>query len=146
MPNGKAGGYDGVIFEMLKCTKVTIVPILHKLFNAIFDSGCYPQTWCDAMLTPVHKQGNINDENNYRGISLLSALGKLFTRLLNNRLYFWAENNGKLFESQAGFRKGYSTIDKVFTLQAMCHKYLSRQGGRFYCAFVDFEGIRSYSS
>ena len=42
-------------------------------------------------------------------------------------------------ESQAGFRRSYSTIDNAFTLQALVQKYLSKKKGRFYCIFIDFE-------
>ena len=49
--------------------------------------------------------------DNYRGITLLSVFGKLFTRLLNNRLTFWAESYGILIKEQGGFREKRSTID-----------------------------------
>ena len=55
-----------------------------------------------------------------------------------NRIYKWAEDNSKLSESQAGFRRGYSTTDNIFTVMSLGKKYLSKQGGRFYCLFVDF--------
>ena len=45
---------------------------------------------------------------------------------------------GRRCESQAGFRKGYSTTDNIFTLMSLGQKYLSKKGGRFYCLFVDF--------
>jgi hypothetical protein len=46
-----------------------------------------------------------------------------------------AEDNNKITEGQAGF----STVDNVFTLQAMIQKYISRRGGRFYCVYIDFK-------
>ena len=64
---------------------------------------------------------------------------KLFSIILNKRLYTWAEQNGKLDEAQSGFRSGYSVVDNVFSLSAMIQKYLSRKGGRFYCLYVDFQ-------
>ncbi len=57
---------------------------------------------------------------------------------MNRRLTKWANDHNKIDESQAGFRAGYSTIDNMFTLQALVQKYLSKQGGRFYCLYVDF--------
>ena len=59
--------------------------------------------------------------------------------ILTIRLTDWAETNNVLDESQAGFRKGYSTMDNVFSLQALVHKYLCRDRGRFYCIFIDFK-------
>jgi len=53
-------------------------------------------------------------------------------------LYDWAEENNKIDESQAGFRKGYSAVDNIFCFQEMVQKYLSKKCGRFYCIYVDF--------
>ena len=61
-----------------------------------------------------------------------------FTKIINSRLVEWAEYNEVQREEQAGFRKGYSTIDNMFVLQALVQKYCSRKGGRFYTIFVDF--------
>ena len=65
---------------------------------------------------PLHKKGGINDTDNYRGITFLSVLGKLFTRIINNRLSDWAEKYSVLIEAQAGFRPGMSTTDNIFGL------------------------------
>ena len=64
---------------------------------------------------------------------------KTFSIILNKRLYSWAEENEKLDEAQAGFRAGYSAVDNIFSLSAVCQKYLSKRGGRFYCLYVDFQ-------
>ena len=69
---------------------------------------------------------------------MIDILNKILTGILYDRLYTWAEENSKIDESQAGFRKGYSTIDNIFTLMSMRQKYLSKKDGRFYCLFVDF--------
>ena len=87
---------------------------------------------------PNTQKGNVNDPNNYRGISLIDVLNKIFTGILNDRIYKYSTENDILEEAQAGFRKGYSTTDNIFTLQAMVQKYLSKCGGRFYCLFIDF--------
>ena len=63
---------------------------------------------------------------------------KIFSGVIDQRLYDWAEENNKIDESQAGFRHGYSEIDNIFCLQAMIQKYLTKSGGRFYCLYVDF--------
>ena len=54
----------------------------------------------------------------------------------NNRFYDWLEENDKVVESQAGFKKGYSTTDRLFSLYAIIQKYLSKPGGRLYVTFV----------
>ena len=75
------------------------------------------------------KKGPKNDPGNYRGISLLSVIGKVFTKILNARLSEWANIQNMLYEEQA---------DQIFVLQSLVQKYLSRSKGRFYCLFIDF--------
>ena len=136
--SGKSGGPDGILIEMLKTTILMICPILTKLFNKIMDQGEFPESWGKSILCPILKKGNVNDPNNYRGISLIDVHNKIFTGILNDRIYKYSTENDILEEAQAGFRKGYSTTDNIFTLQAMVQKYLSKRGGRFYCLFIDF--------
>ena len=61
-----------------------------------------------------------------------------FTALINDRLTSFVETNNIIEENQSGFRKGYATIDHVFTLKTIIDIYLSRKK-RLYCAFVDFK-------
>ena len=91
----------------------------------------------------MHKKGDINNVNNYRGITLLSVLGKLFSRILNNRLIEWAEMYQVYIESQAGFRKCMSTVDNIFVLHGLI-TYMLNGGKQFYCAFIDFSKAFDY--
>ena len=68
---------------------------------------------------------------------MLSSLSKVFTSILNARLTEWAEENTVFTEAQAGFGKGYSTADHIFTLHAIIEKQFSRNA-KPYVAFVDF--------
>ena len=80
-----------------------------KLFNKVLDTGEIPDDWLTGMIIPIYKnKGSKEDANNYRGITLLSCVGKLFTAILNQRLTEFCDNNLILKEIQAGFRKGYS--------------------------------------
>ena len=124
--------------EMLKETLTTILPYLKVLFNDIFNSGIYPEDWGESILCPIYKNVNKTSPENYRGISLISSLCKIFNGILTKRLQSWCEDNQVIDESQAGFRKNYSTIDNIFSLQSVVQKYLSREGGPFYCIFIDF--------
>ena len=92
----------------------------------------YPKKWAEAILCAIHKQGSHDDMDNYRGISLLVVCSKILTKVFNNRIFTWSEEMGKIHESQGGFRKGRSTVDHIFTLNALTEKYLSKKGGRLY--------------
>ncbi len=89
------------------------------------------------------KKGSINNTNNYRGITLLSTIGKLFTRVLNNRLTDWAEQYYVYIEAQAGFRKHMSTVDHIFVLHSLISKF-TNNGSKLFCAFVDFSKAFDY--
>ena len=108
---------------MYKCTLVYTLPYLNKLFNNIFESGNFPQVWGNSIITPVHKKGNVTDPNNYRGISLIDSLCKVFVHILSRRLTLWCEEYNIIDESQAGFRSGYSTTDNNFILMSLIQKY-----------------------
>ena len=111
---------------------ILIIPLL-SMFNKIMNGGIYPKQWSIAIISTVDKKGDRNNPQNYRGISFLSTTSKVFTKILNNRLITWAEENYKRDEGQCAYRKGRSTIDNVFTLIAIGRKYLKRRGGRFEC-------------
>ena len=65
---------------------------------------------------PVYKTGATDDPSNYRGISLINVMYKIFSNIVYNRLCKWANLNNKIAEPQAGFRKGYSTIDNLYAI------------------------------
>ena len=134
----KSAGPDGIGMTFYKLSAPVIIPYLVKLFNEIFSTGMIPDSWAESIIIPIFKTGSRTEPGNYRGISLINALCKIFTFILNRRLQIWCEENNIIHESQAGFRKHYSTTDNVFTLMAMIQKYLSRPKGRFYCIFIDF--------
>jgi len=56
------------------------------LFNKVFDSGHIPESWSHGYIVPIYKKGDKNDPNNYRGLTLMSHFGKLFVRVINNRV------------------------------------------------------------
>jgi len=135
--NGKSAGPDHVTGEMLKHVKHTLMPYLYKLFNAIFDQCTYPSSWTMSIIIPLHRRGCTSDVNNYRGISFISILSKVFTSILSSRLQLWAESNEIIPEKQRGFRKGYSSANNIFTLHTMIQQFLRRKK-KLFGAFIDF--------
>ena len=113
--------------------------IMVKLFNVIFDSGLFPDTWTKGIIIPIHKHGPKDNPENYRGITLLPIFSKIYISVINKRITNWADENDKINEAQAGFRAGYSTIDNIFTLYATIQKYTSKRKGKLYVAFLDFK-------
>ena len=137
--NGKSPGTDGISAEFYKETISQIAPTLTTIINTILNTGVFLKSWGESVICPIHKSGSHSDPSNYRGISLLNTMYKIVSTIINNRLYIWAEENNEIDEGQAGFRRGYATVDNIFNLQAMVQKYISQKGDRFYCIYIDFQ-------
>ena len=135
--NGASAGPDLLLNEFLKNGTNSLLTYLHCLFNKMYDIGYFPEQWTEGHIIPIFKKGDTNDVSNYRGITLLSTVGKLFTRILNNRLNSWAEDYDIYVEAQAGFRRGMGTTDNIFILNNLITHSLNNNQ-RLYCAFVDF--------
>ena len=124
LKTGKSPGTDGLISQFFKSCPERICPYLTTLYNFYFEHGYFPPEWSSSIIGPIHKKGNEKDPNNYRGVSLLSEISKIFTSIINARLIIWCETNGVLGEEQAGFRKQHTNIDHVFCLHTLITKYL----------------------
>ena len=139
LKNDKASGHDKIVNEVLKASNDMMLLAYVNLLNIILDTGHIPDNWTIRIIKPIFEdKGSKNDTDNYRGITLLSCLGKLFTATLNTRLTNFLEDNLLLLENQAGFLCEYSTNDHMFTLKCITDLYLS-SGGRLFCAFVDYQ-------
>ena len=139
LKNNKSCSDDMILNEFLKASKEILLSLYTMIFNLVLDSGQIPEKWTDGYIIPIYKQkGSINDPDNYRGITILSCLGKLFTAVLNNRINSYVEMYGHIGEEQAGFRKSYSTLDQIFNMKCLIDLYLCKKQ-RLFCAFIDYK-------
>ena len=137
--NNKSEGIDLIKNEYLKNCPQNVVELAVSLFNVILKTGIVPHEWCIGLIIPIYKKkGSAADPNNYRGITLLSCLGKLFTCCVNTRLGCYLNDKGIIGEEQAGFREGYSTYDHIFVLNELINIYLQKKK-RLYCCFIDYQ-------
>ena len=139
LKNNKASGLDMMKNEFLKSSGRKMIPLFTKLFNLILYSEMTPDEWVTGIIKPIFKhKGSQSDPNNYRGITILSCFGKLFTSVINNRLNKFFNNHNTIGPEQAGFRAGHSALDHVFTLHCLIDLYLAKRK-RLFCLFVDYE-------
>lgn len=138
LKNNKSPGQDGIPNEFYKYSNKEVGNLPRKLFNQIFNSGQFPESWFKSVIIPLFKKGDREDPNNYRGISLLDSCSKIFTTVLNKRINLWSETMGRIPEEQARFRHGYSTTDNIFVLPSIVQKYITKKRGKIYCVFIDF--------
>lgn len=81
-----------------------------------------PQDWRNGIIVPLHKRGDKERAENYRGITLLCTAYKIYAEILRKRLEKEIELKGMLPEGQAEFRKGRSTIDNIFILNHLIQR------------------------
>ena len=135
----KACSSDLILNEFLKSSKTKMLTVFTTFFNLVFNTGIIPDEWSQGMIPPIYKnKGDKASPDNYRGITILSCFGKLFTFILNNRLNNYLESMNLLCEEQAGFRKKYGTTDHIFNLKCIIDLYLFR-GKKLFCAFIDYK-------
>ena len=92
---GKCSGIDGIPAEFFKATLDDIAPVFLALFNNIFSTGNIPSSWRLSAITPIHKSEPSNIPGNHRGISTTNTMYKIFSAIIDKRLYDWAEENNK---------------------------------------------------
>ena len=108
---GEASGIDGIPIELYSSNIKYFTPLLPTLFHTIFDSADYPDDSAQGLIYPVHKKGDKSDPQNYRKVSLIPSLSKVFEFVLENRLSFEnlvCRDDDSL---QRGFKKDCRTSD-----------------------------------
>lgn len=120
---------------MLKSGGSTLIHALELLFNKFLDEGKISKDWHNAEVILIFKKGDNTDIENYRPISLLCHLHKLLMRIITNRITPKFDQYQPV--EQAGFRKGYSTLDQLQTLKLLLEK-VNEYNIELHLPFVDF--------
>ena len=133
----KSPGIDGLPNEVL--TDPSLLIPLWSLFNKCFDWGIIPSVWQEAIISPIQKCSTKDKfvPLNYRGISLLSNVYKLYSSILNHRLVAYLDNVDFLTEEQNGSRKHRSCEDHAFVLSSVISSRMD-QNKHTFVAFIDF--------
>ena len=127
LPSGKADGLDGIPARLLKLsTPLTAVSLTH-IFNRVIETGSIPNDWKNARVTPIHKDNSKLDPVNYRPISVLSVIAKVFEKAVFNQTYQYLVDNNILAKFQSGFRPLHSTLTAL--LDATNNWYLNIDNG-----------------
>ena len=134
----KSSGIHGIPVKILKSVDDIIAPTLSNIVNFSFSSGIFPDLLKVAKVTPIKKPGISTSISNYRPISILPSLSKLFEKLIYRQLYSYLEQNEILFKNQFGFRAAKSTTQAI--LNFMQNLYNSLDSGNIVLSlFLDFK-------
>ena len=102
----KAVGYDGISSKILQILKHVLSPVLSNIFNKSMQIGVFPEKLKIAKILPLHKGGKTNEVNNYRPISVLSSLSKVYEKIINKRLTNFLNKHNVISDYQFRFRQG----------------------------------------
>ncbi|MBW0484589.1 hypothetical protein O181_024304, partial [Austropuccinia psidii MF-1] len=118
LPNNKAAGSDTIPNEILKLAAPLLLPVLTSLFNACLVEGHYPSPWKISLTAIIRKndKDDYSDPSAYRPIALLNTLGKLFEKVINNRLTFWSTTEEILHPGHMGGKPGRNINDALTVL------------------------------
>jgi hypothetical protein len=133
----KSPGLDNISNELIKNGGDAMNNSMHQLFRRLIQLEGTPQEWNKGIIIPIHKKGNKNNLNNYRGITLTSCVSKVFNRIISNSISSFVEDNQLLSEIQGGFRKNYRCEDHIFSLKSIAAMRLAEKKST-YLAFLDF--------
>ena len=105
LKNTNSTGHDDISTKFVKLAAPLLAPALGKLFNLAISTGVYPDNLKIAKVIPIFKKGDSTSVNNYRPISILSPLNKIFEKILYSRLMNYINKSNLLYKFQYGFRK-----------------------------------------
>ena len=109
LKNSNSSGHDFFTTKFVKLSAPILIPALVKIFNLALKTGVYPDSLKIAKVIPVFKKGDPSSVNNYRPISILSSINKIFEKILYARLIKYIDKFQLLYKYQFGFRKNHST-------------------------------------
>jgi potassium voltage-gated channel Eag-related subfamily H protein 8 len=108
-------GYDTISTKLVKTLRPYLVCPLTRIVNQCLHSGTFPNALKIAKVIPIHKKGDTSNFNNYRPISLLPAISKIFEKVMYQQLHQYFSQSNLFYDAQYGFRSRFST--KIAALQ-----------------------------
>ena len=125
----KASGLDCILVVVLTNPKPELSYILAELFNKCLKESCFPDCWKVSSVVPVFKNvGERSTAKNYRPVSLLSVVSKVFEKLVNSRIVDHLEKCGLFSDFQYGFRSSQSTADLLTVISDRIARTFNRSG------------------
>ena len=120
----KATGPDKIRNFLLKNVADYISEPLCKIFNYSIQNSTFPSMWKKSSVIPIHKKNDTKDKQNYRPVSSLCNVSKVFERLIYDKLYTFLISNNLLTDKNSGFRSGDGTLYQLLAMSHELHEAL----------------------
>lgn len=133
--NRKAVGPDEVPIEILKLLDNNNIALLTNFFNSVYNTGQMPDDWLMSTFVTLPKKPNAKSCDEFRTISLMSHVLKIFLKVIHARLYSKCEEN--MGKTQMGFRSGLGTREALFATQVMIQRCRDVNCDVYIC-FLDY--------
>ena len=127
LKNNTSAGVDEVVAEILKYGGKWMVESVYQVCSKLFSEEEMPAAWLRAIKVPIKKKGNGEEYGHYRGITLLSVVGKVYAMVLERRMRLSLEHRHILGDGQFGFRKDRSTVDAIFIVDEKVRRAEGKQ-------------------
>ena len=132
----KAVGKDGIPAEVFKYGGEAMIKALTGVISSMFRKERVPKEWMRSIIFPIPKKLGTQEVKNYRGISLIPVVMKVYGLVLLNRLKGFCKENGLLVEEQFGFREKRGTRDALFVYKSI---FRERKKIGLYVAYLDIK-------
>lgn len=136
LKNNKSAGIDHLKSEILKAVVDDIAEPLSYIFNNAIEKGHFPSQFKTSIIIPLHKSGDKNTIGNYRPISLITAICKIFEKVIKIRLTEYLNKYKLISDNQYGFRQNISTEDAILNLTSKIYSALDK-ADHCLCIFID---------
>ena len=136
-------GLDNIGPKMIKDIKHVLSNVLADLINRSFEEGVFPQCLKSAIITPIFKEGDKEEIKNYRPISVLTTISKIFERAVSDQLSQFLEINKLISKYQHAYRKKHSSTTCLFEILNLVYKCLDEKK---YVAIASLDLSKAFDS
>lgn len=136
-------GFDDIPAKLIKDAESTISPVLTQIINLSYEEAIFPDIMKNAIIRAIYKKNNPDDISNYRPISILPVISKIFERAATNQLVIYLEEKGLLTKNQHAYRKHHSTKTCLFEVVNHLYKNMDQ---KLFSAIVSLDLSKAFDS
>lgn len=139
LKDGKAIGNDGIPNEVWKYRGEDIKRWTWEICRKVWRKKGWPEDWKDIIIPIIKERGGGKKVKDYKGVTLMPSLYKIYTAALGKRLRREVEERELLSVCQAGFRRRMGTMDQVYAMNYLINRQLGKKRGKMITVFVDLK-------